>query len=147
VGFTLPPFKMKRNGGSVWYSRCPCWKWNKMGGGMNATRRPRSKQRETGVTCGIHAAPIGNEKETGAVCGPHLNKNSPPTMGGGIIKLEQGGVWLLRRLVGFWNKKRGRREHEWLPFSHPFPLHPHSSLPLPPCSLSYPPHSSSLPSH
>ena len=72
MGFMLPPFKMKRYGGSVWYSRCPVQNGKKQRGGVNAICCPRSKQREMGATCGIHTTLIGNEKEMGAVCGIHV---------------------------------------------------------------------------
>jgi hypothetical protein len=74
--------------------------------------------------------PLETKKKRGqrvAFTRPRLNKNSPPTTGGGMIKLERGGVRLLRRLVGFWNKKRGRREHERPPPSPP--ISPASSFP------------------
>ena len=107
-----------------------------------------------------HAAPVRNREKQGqrvaftlpllemrkkrgqrvAFTHPRLNKNSPQQRGG-IIELERGGVWLLGCLVGFWNKKRGRREHEWPPPSPP--ISPASSF-SPSLASSLPVLSSSL---
>jgi len=99
---------------------------------------PRSKCKEMGGG-GNTTAPFEMERN-GGVHAPRLNKNSPPQPGG-IIELERAGVWFSRRLVGFWNKKMGRRGHELPPpslavsppSSFPIPLPPGSPL-VPPCS-------------
>jgi len=110
------------------------------------------KRKEMEAACRFHATPVQNEKKRGqlhaapiinairharnGVVGGHptapsstLRKRNPPRRSGGLIELERGGVWFSRRLVGFWNKKRGRRGHERPP---PSPtVFPASSFPLP----------------
>jgi len=130
VGFTPPPFvdsagrKYPPHSGGVNEKE---WGQHEAASVVYAVRCARN-----GVAGGYPAAP------SSMLC----KKNPPLPFGGGVIELERGSAWSLHRLIGLWNKKKGRRRHAQPPPSpdvSPCLFVPHS------LASSHSPHSSSLP--
>jgi len=69
-----PHLKKKRNGGSVWDSRCLRSKWKEIGGDVWHAHRPRLKRKEMGAMCGMHTAPVRKEKTWGDIRHPRLKQ-------------------------------------------------------------------------